>query len=87
MRCECAGTSSCCIPERMFIVLTTAMKIEMQRIIRQVPDTVSNLRVGCFEHANQIGIIIANWEDMVGYLRGSINGFQLGARIIKYDGP
>ncbi len=87
MRCECAGMSACCTPERMFIVFTTAMKAEMQRIIRQVPGTVSNLQVDCHDHATRIGMIMAGWEDMTGYLRGSINGFQLGARIVKFDGP
>lgn len=87
VRCECAGTSACCAAERMFIELTTAMKAQMQRIIRQVPGSVSTLRVDCYEHAARIGMIMAEWEDMLGYLRGSVNGFQLGARILKFDGP
>jgi len=68
-------------------VLTSAMRAEMQRIIRQVPGTVANLRVDCHDHATRIGMIMVAWDDMLGYLRGSINGFQLGARIVKFDGP
>jgi hypothetical protein len=87
VRCECAGTSACCTAERMFIVLTSAMRAEMQRIIRQVPKTVASLRVDCHDHATRIGMIMVAWQDMLGYLRGTVNGFQLGARIVKFDGP
>jgi hypothetical protein len=87
VRCECAGTSACCTSERMFIVLTAAMKMEMQKIIRQVPDTVATLQVDCYDRSIRIGMLMVGWEDMVGYLRGSVNGFQLGARVVKFDAP
>lgn len=87
VRCECASAVSCCTPERTFVVVTAAMKIGAEKVAMQVPDTVTSLQVVCFDHATQTGMMIATWNDMVSYFSGSINGFQLGARVIKLAGP
>lgn len=87
VRCECAGASLCCTPERIFVALTAAMKVDAEKITRQVPRTVVSLQVACFDHATQNGMMIANWEDMKAYFKGVINGFQLGARVMRLPGP
>lgn len=87
VRCECISAANCCTPERTFVVTTTAMKVVAEKIARQVPVTVANLQIACFDHASQSGLMIANWEDVVAYFTGAINGFQLGARVVKLAGP
>jgi hypothetical protein len=84
VRCECA---SCCTLERTFVVVTAAMKAGADKIARQVPNTVTSMQVTCFDHATQTGMMVASWPDMVAYFTGGINGFQLGARVIRLVGP
>jgi hypothetical protein len=87
VRCECASATSCCTLERTFVAITAAMKVGVEKIAKQVPDTVTSLQVVCFDHASQTGLMIASWNDMVAYFTGMINGFQLGARVVKLAGP
>lgn len=87
VRCECISAANCCTPERTFVILTAAMKAVVEKIARQVPLTVANLQVTCFDRTAQSGLMIANWNDMVAYFTGTINGFQLGARVTKLPGP
>jgi len=87
VRCECASAASCCTLERTFVVVTDAMKVDAAKIARQVPNTVTSLQVACFDHVTQIGMMIASWDDMVAYFTSSINGFQLGARVVRLAGP
>lgn len=87
VRCECASAASCCTLERTFVVVTGAMRGDVEKIARQVPGTVTSLQVVCFDHATQTGMMIAGWNDMVAYFTGLINGFQLGARVVKLAGP
>jgi len=87
VRCECASAASCCTLERTFVVVTDAMKVDAAKIARQAPNTVTSLQVACFDHATQTGMMIASWDDMVAYFTSSINGFQLGARVVRLAGP
>ena len=87
VRCECAAIASCCTLERTFVVVTTAMKAGAEKIARQVPNSVTSLQVACFDHATQTGMMVSSWPDMVAYFTGGINGFQLGARVIRLTGP
>lgn len=87
VRCECASAASCCTLERTFIVVTAAMRVGAEKIARQVPTSVVSLQVVCFDHSTQTGMMIASWNDMVSYFTGLINGFQLGARVVKLAGP
>ena len=80
IRCQCATRTSCCVPERMFVVTMWSMKAQADKIIEQVPGNTSQVKVVCFDHATQIGVMAANWADVKGYLRETINGSQLGAR-------
>lgn len=87
IRCECAGASPCCTPERAFIALTNAMQTVADKVARQTPATVISLQAVCSDRAAQIGMMIASWADMLAYFRGTINGFQLGARVVKLAAP
>jgi hypothetical protein len=87
VRCDCASATACCTLERTFVVVTAAMKVGAVKITRQVPNSVTSLQMVCFDHAAQTGMMVASWPDMVAYFTGGINGFQLGARVVKLVGP
>lgn len=86
VRCECAG-STCCTPERTFVVIVNAMKTGFEKIARQVPVSVMEMQVVTFDRSAQIGMVVVAWRDMADYFGGTINGFQLGARAIRLAGP
>ena len=87
IRCECAVNTQCCIPERMFVLSMQAMKKRADKIIEQVPGSVSDVRVVCFDHGTQIGVMFAWWTDVKAYLLDQINGYQLGARVYRSSLP
>ena len=87
IRCDCASNVQCCIPERMFVVTIGAMKVSSTRIIEQVAGRANDMQVVCYDHAAPIGMLVATWADVKGYLLGEINGYQLGARVIKLPVP
>ena len=87
IRCECATYGQCCTPERMFVVTVESMKKRGDKIIEQVPLTVSWMKVICYDHMNQFAIVSASWADVKSYLQGQINGYQFGARVIRGDAP
>ena len=87
IRCECATGSQCCVPERMFVVTMKAMKERSDKIIEQVPGNASQVKVVCFDHTNQIGVMAASWADVRDYLRETINGYQLGSRTYRSSLP
>lgn len=87
VRCECVNGSSCCAPERTFVVFVNAMYSVADKIARQVPVTVTNLQVSCLDRASSMGIVLVSWRDMADYFTGKINGFQLGGRVVTLTGP
>lgn len=87
IRCECAANTQCCVPERMFVVTIAAMKNINGKIIEQVADRANDVQVVCYDHAVPIGMMIAPWSDVKGYLLGEITGYQLGARVVKLPVP
>ena len=86
VRCECSR-ASCCTPERAFLAVTNALKFSANQVIRQIPRSVAEARVICFDHDAQIGISSLAWSDWLDYLRGTINGFQLGSRVVTFGAP
>ncbi len=82
VRCECVN-GGCCTAERTFVMLVHAMKSVADKVARQVPGTVTNLQVASLDHAASMGIVLVSWQDMADYFTGTINGFQLGGRVIK----
>jgi hypothetical protein len=87
VRCQCATGNQCCVPERMFVVTMWSMKQQADKIIEQVPDSTSQVKVVCFDHVVQIGVMAATWADVKDYLRENINGYQLGSRTYRSSLP
>jgi hypothetical protein len=87
VRCECVNNSNCCTPERTFIAIVDAMKATHEVIYTQVPTTVIQVQVSCFEHSRQIGTAIVGWSDLIEYFRGTTNGYQLGNRVMILSTP
>jgi len=79
--CECANNISLyCTPERAFVVTMWAMKKHNEKISKQVPPTVLDVQVVCFDHNTQVGMVVASWQDVTSYIFDQISGDQLGSR-------
>jgi hypothetical protein len=86
IECEWIFSDSCTL-EETFVVLMRALTADDKvtgKIIEQVPLTVHTLQMVAFDHMLQTGMIAVNWQDVMDYAAGRINGNQLGARIIRY---
>ena len=87
MECEWIITNSC-IPEESFANLMHGFAANdkvTKRIAAQVPVTVRSLEVTTFNHRIRNGRITVNWQDVLDFAAGKINGNQLGARIIEIE--
>jgi len=87
LRCECASSTNCCVPERMFVVLMTAMKGSKDKIIKQVPSNVGTLKVICYDHISQTNVIGTDWAEVKGYLDENVSGYELGALVSRTTFP
>lgn len=87
VRCECASGTACCTPERTFVILVNAMKPVADKIARQVPVTVQTVQISCLDHTSMHGMVMVSWRDLADYFAGTINGFQLGGRVVTLVGP
>lgn len=87
VRCDCAFSTQCCVPERIFVSTVLAMKNRADKVVEQVPASVIELKVVCFQHEMQIAVLAASWLDVKGYLLDQINGFQLGSRVYRSTIP
>ena len=87
LRCQCATYDQCCSPERMFVVTMWAMKSQKDKIIGQVPGSTSLVKVVCYNHVSQIGVVAASWPDVKGYLLDQISGYQLGSHTFRSSLP
>jgi hypothetical protein len=65
----------------MFIAAIDSMKKNKDKIIEQVPVTVSQMKVICYDHMTQFGVMSASWYDVKSYLQKQINGYQFGSRV------
>ena len=79
--------TQCCLLERMFIVTMRAMKDRQEKILEQVPGNVSEVKVVCYDHGTQIGVMFAWWSDVKAFLLEQINGYQLGSRVTRSGLP
>jgi hypothetical protein len=87
IRCQCATNTQCCIPERMFVITILAMKKRADKIMEQVPGSVSEVKVVCFDSGLRIAVMAVLWPDVKGYLLDQINGYQLGSRVYRSTVP
>ena len=87
VRCECAMNGQCCVPERVFVVTVGSLKKRSDKILEQVPGTVIDLKVVCYDRLTQTGVMSAAWVDVKSYLLEQINGYQLGSRVYRSSVP
>lgn len=87
VRCECAMNGQCCMPERMFVVTIGSFKKRADKILEQVPGTVNELKVVCYDHVTQVGVMSASWMDVKSYFLEQLNGYQLGSRVYRSSLP
>jgi hypothetical protein len=85
-RCECAENGPCCNPNRTFIVTMVVLeKIynnpAFQILQTPTPEKFSNMEIWCYDHANLTEVITVKWSDVRDFFQGSIDGFQLWARV------
>ena len=87
IRCDCAFSAQCCVPERMFVLTMWAMKNHADKILNQIPNSVFEVKVVCFNREVQIEVLAANWSDVRDYLLEQTNGFQLGSHVYRSSLP
>jgi hypothetical protein len=89
VRCECTENDVCCSSVRTFLVILMAMDepIYRENIISMVPQTVRNMEIQCFDHANQTDVITVPWADVQAFLRNNIDGYQLAAKVTAIPQP
>ena len=89
-RCECATNGPCCTPEHMFVLTIRKMYIAMQQYQEQaymnmgrVPQPVEELQVVAYDHQRQVATMVAPWAAVQSFIRGEINGYQLGLQVFR----
>ena len=81
MNCQCAEGSKCCDPRRMFYVAVLRMSQAKDQILADVPSTVQNLDVVCYDHNFAFSVVIAPWDKVREFLNGTISAADLSASI------
>ncbi|HJS18180.1 MAG TPA: hypothetical protein VJ785_05505 [Anaerolineales bacterium] len=81
VRCECAINDQCCVPERMFVVTMIKMYPYRGQIAGEVPGTIREMSVLCYNSTVAFAEMSAPWQDVIGFLNGSINGWQFGFNV------
>lgn len=81
VHCECSTNNGCCHPERTLIKAIESMRQQKDKIFNEVPGTVSELHIYCYDHLAQYGIMGASWSDVRNYLDNNINGYQFASRV------
>lgn len=89
MGCICMNSEKCCTPERTFVVLAESMKRNSNTVLAQLSGNISEILVVCSDQQTkeQIGAMIAPWQDMQGYLQGYVSGYQLGVLVKQTSVP
>lgn len=78
--------SDACTPEATFVVLMNTLSQNtkvLERVINQIPTTITTLEMLAFEKMVATNIITIGWEDVLAFTFGEINGNQLGSRILR----
>ena len=82
MNCQCAdGSSNCCDPERMFFITLQRMSQARDQILADVPATVQNLDVVCYDHNLAFAVVIAPWDKVKEFLNGVISAADLSTSV------
>jgi hypothetical protein len=89
VECEWVYSDSCTCEEsfaRVMRALRTNEKVR-ERIHESVPATVHTLQLASYNHMIPDGMIIVMWPDVLAYMDETINGNQLGSRIVRLPSP
>ena len=91
IRCECATNGQCCSPTRTFVITLMALNDpNYQGSIRsevQQVSIVEDMEVWTFDHAVLTDEMSVPWADVENFLQGTINGFQLAAKVVRIHMP
>jgi hypothetical protein len=82
--CEWVYSDSC-TTESTFVKLMRAFGNDkvIKHIAAQTPSTIHSFEMLAFDRMKPAGVITINWNDLIDYSFGKINGNQLGSRIIR----
>jgi hypothetical protein len=68
MNCQCAEGSKCCDPRRMFFVAVERMSLAKDQILADVPPTVQNMDVVCYNNNLAFAVMIVPWQKVKDFL-------------------
>ena len=80
-RCTSISSSSCCDPERMFLI--TLMKIDgyQNHILPEIPETVQTMDLVCLNNTAAFSKVSAPWEKVKGFLIGVVSAEDLKSSV------
>ena len=87
IRCQCSLDAQCCVPARIFVTTMLVMKKRAEKVLKEVPSNVSEVKVVGFTNGVRIGVMAALWKDARDYLLDQINGSQFGSRVYRSTLP
>jgi hypothetical protein len=68
LNCQCASGSSCCDPERMFLIALQKINRSQSQILAEVPDTVQDFDVVCLNNTAAFAAVYAPWDKVKTFL-------------------
>jgi hypothetical protein len=89
VRCECARNDQCCSSTQTFVVTMAAMDAVNyeQLLLNDVPASVRDLEVWCYDHASLDEVLSVPWVDVVSFLQDNLEGFKLWSKVTHVPGP
>lgn len=63
------------------------MKNRADKIVDQIPNSVYEVKVVCFNREIQVDVLAAKWSHVRDYLLEQTNGFQLGSHVYRSTVP
>ena len=86
-RCECAGNAQCCSPLHTLMITMQAMDdgIYEPLILSEVPSSVTEMEVQCFDHTNFSGSMTMPWSDVITFLQSDLEGHGMDGYRLWYE--
>jgi hypothetical protein len=81
MNCQCTDGSKCCDPRHMFFITVERMSLARDQILADVPGSVQNFDVVCYNNNLAFAVMIAPWDKVRGFLNGDVTAEQLSASV------
>jgi len=92
-RCECAGNAQCCNTMHTFVITMQAMDEVIHSgnyspaILNEIPSTLTEMEVQCFDHTNFLGKMTMPWSDVVSFFQGNLDAFRLWSEVTPSANP